>query len=142
MGAWGHESCACDGCWDLLTADNIHKMTQKEADKDCLGAKKYLLKENWKPKYDNQSASEALGVIVWVLNQELTADKEILRLALDTANRLLECKEHTRDYDNEEERIHCLQEEINQIEFALQNNGKGQKKHVRGLFERMAENGL
>ena len=69
-------------------------------------------------------------------------DKTILRLAHAAANRLIECENHTQNYCHEEERIHCLQEEINQIEFALQNNGKGQKKHVRGLFERMAENGL
>jgi hypothetical protein len=132
MGAWGNESCACDDCWDLFYAKNIHEMTQKEADRSVKEAFKK------KARYDWQIQAR-LGVIVWILNQGLKVGNRYLKLVQNYPNRLLKDKEHMDSWREPDERKRCLREERQQIKEALKNDGVGKLKYTKGLMEKMAD---
>ena len=142
MGAWGTESCSNDSCWDRLTAKNIHKMTQKEANN--------TIKKLWEDKVENYktkevrenhkyySARDKLGVIIWVLSQGLRVPiiklKEVLKYAKKASDiKFIE----NEGWRNNEERRYSVLKEIELIQNAIKNNGVGEERHIKGLFEKM-----
>lgn len=133
MGAWGYESCANDNCWDNLWAENIHKMTQKEADdslEKCFDGKTFR---------STDEKQTGLGVVIWILRQGLKVDGKYLKRAAKFAVDLREDKEYLSEWNSETKRKENLDRELGEINESLKNDGQGNKQHVPGLFEHMAE---
>jgi hypothetical protein len=112
-------------------ADNIHHITQPEADTVI----KNIQKE-WEAKY-NRDRESALGCVVWILNAGLKVDVATLQKARQVAVSLSEDKDYLDEWSGN--RYECLLEEIAQIDKAIELQGQGASKHVKGLFERMSD---
>lgn len=126
MGAWGCESCSNDYVWDWLFAEDIHNMTQAEADDS--------LKKVFAQKDNQENNFEKLGVVVWLLTHGLRVPISKLRQALKYAKAELDPKLLEDWSDGRKE---CVEQEIVEIREAIKNGGKGKVRHVKGLFERM-----
>jgi len=138
MGAWGSESCSNDGVWDCLNAKNIHQMTQKEANDS--------MDRLWSDREDNKpgtaaeiyDASDKLGVVIWILSQELIVPIEKIEECLVYANKFLRPKMlESMGWKDLEERKISLEKEVKILEVAKENGGKGKKRHIKGLMEKM-----
>lgn len=148
MGAWGCESCSNDNCWDMLgnaldktgkKEISIHKITQPQANVVVEEVQKHLGKKNYKGSAKDEESIDALGCIIWLINHGLTVDVKILKLALETAKKVLADKDHIDTYCDRGEREQCLKDEVEAIQAAIKHGGVGQPKHVKGLMERMAD---
>lgn len=137
MGAWGCESSANDDCWDLLSAGNIHEMSQEDADVD--------LENIMKPSKSLLYPRNFVGVVTHILYQGLKVKKPVLKKAIKFCEQMLDKKNHPKIYaenvdcyDNTAEREQCVRQELKDLKKALK-AGKGSKKHVKGLLERIEE---
>jgi len=128
MGAWGCESCANDDCWDNLKAENIHEMTQQEADVSLTKC------------FDDKSVDKAvrLGVVVWILRHGLKVSTKYLQLAAKIAEELYNDADYIDEWKKPSVRKDHLQREIAEIKIAIENDGQGTKKHIPGLLQKMA----
>lgn len=132
MGAWGHESCSSDGCWDNLWAKDIHRMTQKEADNSLKKAFNQKIKSD-----DDDSFADQLGAVIWILRQGLKVEKKYLVTANNITLLLLGSHDYLEGWDIDK-RVKELKRESKEIKQAIQNGGVGKKKHVPGLMEKIA----
>jgi len=141
MGAWGTESCSNDSCWDCLEAIDIHKMTQKEADESIDKLWMYGTdKDRLYPGAALTINNDKLGVIVWVLSQRLKVSIKKLKECLSFAKESLNTKNlEESGWRDIKERSNSLKKEIALIESAIKNKGKGEKVHIKGLFEKIDE---
>jgi len=128
MGAWGSESCSNDSVWDCLVAEDIHQMTQTEAN--------VTLRETWKHRW--VTPFEKLGVVVWLLTHGLKVPKTKLKEVLPYIDEELKPK-NLESWRDEEERKNCLLQERKEIEAALKAGGQGKERHVKGLMEKIGD---
>lgn len=135
MGAWGSESCSNDSCWDALKADDIHNMTQKEAD---LTLEKCFVGKIFRSTRDKQTG---LGVVIWILRLGLKVDKKFLKRASEFAKSLAEDEEYLSEWKSVTTRKDNLAKELDDIKYALSNDGCGVERHIPGLFERLSRMG-
>jgi hypothetical protein len=131
MGAWGEESCSNDSCWDNLYAENIHEMTQAEADNS-------LVKAFSRQAEDDDDLCAKVGVVIWILRQGLRVKEKYLDRAKDIAYHLLGCKEYLDRWNSSKTRAAHLGREIEEIKEAIKDGGLGKKQHIPGLFEKIA----
>jgi len=126
MGQWGLESSAGDSVHDYL--QEIQVDTEKFTQKDV----QPVLDAVWK----DGTTLDKLGVVMHLLTHELTVPRDILVSALKFANTEL----HPDVLSNwSKGRKEVVQIELNDINYALENGGKGRARHTNGLFENMAE---
>ena len=134
MGSWGEESCSSDSCWDNLWAKDIHNMTQKEADSSL--AKTFIKKV---AKDDNDEFAAQLGVVIWILRQGLKVEEKYLVQAKSITKLLLGSQDYLDCWNSPKERATHLKREAKEITIAIGNGGVGKKKHIPGLFEKIAK---
>lgn len=128
MGAWGSESCSSDSVWDCLFARDIHNMTSIEAN--------ITLRNTWKAKWVRPF--EKLGVVVWLLTHGLSVPVTKLKEVLPYIDEELKPK-NLASWRDEDERRACLEQERKEIEAAIAAKGKGKRRHVKGLMEKMGD---
>jgi hypothetical protein len=126
MGQWGLESSAGDSVHDYLQEIQVdtEKFTQKDVDP--------VIKAVW---VDGDTLDK-LGVVMHLLTHELTVPRDILVAALKFANDELhpDVLQHWSKGRKE-----VVQVELNDINYAIENGGKGRARHSAGLFENMAK---
>jgi hypothetical protein len=132
MGQWGVETYSGDSVYDCLDefGANIHNMSQKDATE--------VLDEVWKKPDEPYYNFDKLGVVLWLLTHGLTVPIDKLKQALEYANTELhpaQLKHWSRNGEREE----MLNIEMNDINFALENKGKGRIRTSKGLLEKMGE---
>jgi hypothetical protein len=130
MGAWGDESCSNDGCWDLLTMENIHEPTQEQSD-TCLD-ELFDTKPEWPQPY------EVVGTIIWLLRHGMKVKEEYLKIGIE----LLETfnnEDHFKQWRDPESRKANVLKEKAQLEAALAGDGTIPEEHIPGLFEKIDE---
>ena len=134
MAAWGKDSCSNDSCWDNLYARNIHNMSQKEANDTV--SKLYGANE-----YRKGEAAEAdkHGVAIWILSQGKRVDIKVLKEVLVIAKKRSKINHIVKKegWRNPELRQSIVEEEIEVIEAAIENEGKGKKRYIEGLLDKM-----
>lgn len=128
MGWWGLESCANDTCWDHLCSDNIHEITQKEADASL----DYVFIGDGKQCPDDC----CLGVVIWCLIHGCNVKLSRLADAQELANKLLSSDEYLSEFD--EDRKLALEKELKILQTAIDDNGHGTEQHVPGLLEQVS----
>jgi len=122
MGAWKADCCSNDSTWDYLLAENIHEMSQEEADTS--------LDNVW---CNGDSETQKLGVVVWVLRQALTVDPERIEEALKIANGELRLD---RLVDWTGDRKDLVLADMYHMRWALDHNGgRGKKTYTPGVME-------
>lgn len=112
MGSWGVESYANDSCWDALSAKDIHKITQEEADRSIASARLGLTEETW-------TKQDYLGVVMWVIEHHRTVALEHLEQARVVAQSLVDSKDYLDEWRSPEARRNALLLEIQILEDTI-----------------------
>ena len=127
MGQWGLETSAGDSVHDCL--QEICVQTERFWQKDVQPVLDYTWSEEWVTPFDK------LGVVMHLLTHELTVPIEILKEVLEYANKELHPDTLANWGDGRKEMVVI---EMNDINFAIENGGKGRSRHTAGLLENMA----
>ena len=137
MGQWGLETCSGDSCWDCLEAKDIHRMTQIECNR--------TIKNHWKNKETRLYSKDEfdydkLGVVVWILSKGKRVDIDKLKECLVIADRMMTKKVmDEQGWGEDNGRKEAVLKEIEMIKSAIKNKGKGKKRYIAGLFDKMAD---
>lgn len=130
MGQWGLETSAGDSVHDYL--QHIQVDTSKFRQKDV----QPLLDYTWK---DGQATDrDKLGVVMHLLVHELTVPIDKLNQVMEIANNELRPNQ-LATWTEKAERKAMVVIEMNDINFAIENGGKGRARHEQGLLEKMAD---
>lgn len=119
MGCWGHHSWDSDGCWNALRAEDIHKMSQPEADAS--------LENAWVKGEHDYEPEDKVGVVGWILRQGLQVHQKFLDMAYEWAPVLAKDDYHLNQYSDPPKRLECLEKEVRMIAWALDHNGRWSK---------------
>ncbi len=138
MGAWGHESCSSDGCWDMLGdigIDEIHEMKQAEVDSACQELEDHISRTK---KFYIEDLRDIVGCVIWILRHEKRVSKSLLEKVIPLTQRMIK-EEDYNDWSSAEERRQNVQKEADQIAQAFEGDGTIPGEHIPGLFERLYE---
>ena len=130
MGQWGLETSAGDSVHDYL--QHICVDTSKFRQFDV----KPLLDYTWS---DIQATvRDKLGVVMHLLTHELTVPIDKLTEVMVIANNELHPNQ-LATWNEKAERKAMVVIEMNDIQHALENKGKGRSRHAKGLMEKMGD---
>jgi hypothetical protein len=128
MGQWGLESSAGDSVHDYL--QEIQANTDKFTQRDVQPVLDYTWNDIQVTNFDK------LGVVMHLLTHELIVPIDKLKEVMEYANTEL----HPDTLANwRKGRKEMVQLEMNDMLYALANDGKGRARHTNGLLENMAE---
>jgi hypothetical protein len=85
----------------------------------------------------SKNAETKVGVIVHILNQGLVIEKRLLLKVLPYIQVMLDDERYLRGWRDPASRRANLEAERHQIEWAIEHDGRGMRKHVAGLLERI-----
>ena len=132
MGAWGSESCSSDACWDLMGGlEDIHNPQQQEVE-PCLEGVMETAECSYYPR-------ARFGVIIWMLDHGMTVPDKYLEWAEKKGNSLLDAYSANNDNGYLDDAVDCLKDEIAIVKRARMNAGRGEHRHINGLFENFAK---
>ena len=131
MGQWGLETCAGDSVYDYLdgVCVDVDSMKQRQANQ--------VIKNVWAVN-DEYSHFDRLGCVVFILTHGLRVDIDKIQQAIDYAKEELKNK-NLDDWGDKEGRKAMVEKEIEEMEYAIKNGGKCNKRYIKGLFERLVE---
>lgn len=135
MGAWGHESCSSDSCWDMLGdigINEIHNMKQAKVDSACQKLENFISK---KRKLHIEDIRDIVGCVIWFLRHEKKVSKNLLEKVIPLVQRMIE-EEDYDDWSSAKKRKRNVQKEANQIAQAFESDGTIVGEHIPGLFEK------
>jgi len=149
MGAWGTHSYESDHCMDLLGEHGIDELGERRPTQPtvarCLAKlfcdefvedqldgplpTDYNMSYEWDPR---------LGIVVWFLSKDIHVPTYFLEKAKEIAEHLSRCESYLDLWNDPEDRMLKLGEEIEQINAALAGEETG--RHIPGLIERVDDN--